>query len=240
MKKKEIYAKYIKRLIDFTLSLMAIIVLSPVFLIAAIIIHIDLGSPIIFRQERLGKSEKIFSMYKFRTMRDAVDVTTGKKLNDVERLQLIAEKGEDAVTTDEERLTRVGSVLRATSIDELPELFNILRGDMSITGPRPLVALYLPYYTERECHRHDVRPGLTGLAQVNGRNAISWDKRFEYDVEYVENVSFLNDVKIILKTIAVVFKQSDVAQGEERPESFNVVRQRERDKQRTRSTCDVQ
>ncbi len=232
MKKQGIYARYIKRLIDFMLSLMAIIVLSPVLLIAAIIIRIDLGSPIIFKQERPGKNEKIFSMYKFRTMRDAVDITTGKKLNDVERLQLIAEKGEDAVTTDAERLTKVGRILRATSIDELPELFNILRGDMSIIGPRPLVALYLPYYTERERHRHDVRPGLTGLAQVNGRNAISWSKRFEYDVEYVENVSFLNDVKIILKTISVVFKHSDVAQGEERPESFNVVRQREWDEQK--------
>ncbi len=230
MKKQGIYVRYIKRLMDFTLSLMVIIVLSPVLLIAAIIIRIDLGSPIIFKQERPGKNEKIFSMYKFRTMRDAVDIATGKKLNDVERLQLIAEKGEDAVTTDSERLTKVGRILRATSIDELPELFNILKGDMSIIGPRPLVALYLPYYTERERHRHDVRPGLTGLAQVNGRNAISWDKRFEYDVEYVENVTFLNDVKIIFKTIAVVFKRSDVAQGEERPESFNVVRQREWDK----------
>ncbi len=225
------YEKYIKRLIDFLLSLIALIVLLPIFAVVAIAIRINLGSPIIFKQQRPGKNGAVFNMYKFRTMRDAVEISTGRKLTDSERLAIIKDKGEGAVTSDAQRLTKLGRFLRALSIDELPELFNILKGDMSIVGPRPLAVIYLPYYNELEMHRHDVLPGLTGWAQVNGRNAISWEKRFEYDIEYVQKVSFLMDIKIIFKTIAVVFKRSGVAQGEERPEAFNIVRQRELDAQ---------
>ncbi len=232
MRKQGIYVKYLKRAADFLLSLLALIVLSPVFLIVAVLIRVDLGTPVIFRQERIGKDEKHFYMYKFRTMRDAVEIATGRKLTDAERLVLIETHGEAAVTSDAQRLTRLGRFLRATSIDELPELFNILRGDMSIIGPRPLVELYLPYYTQREHHRHDVRPGLTGLAQVNGRNSLSWTRRFAYDVQYVEQLSLMQDIKIFFKTVAVVFRRADVAQGEARPESFHVVRQREWDEEK--------
>ena len=170
------YRYFFKRLLDFVLSLLAIIVLSPVLLITALLVRSKLGSPVIFKQERPGKNEKIFTLYKFRTMTDEKD-----------------EEGN--LLPDEIRLTRFGKLLRSTSLDELPELFNILKGDMSIVGPRPLLVSYLPYYTEKEKHRHDVRPGLTGLAQVKGRNYIAWDERFKIDVEYVENLSFVFNYK---------------------------------------------
>ena len=187
------YRKFFKRFFDIVLSGCALIVLSPVLLVVAILVRTKLGSPVIFCQERPGKDEKIFKMYKFRSMTDERD-----------------ENGE--LLPDDVRLTSFGKKLRATSLDELPELWNILKGDMSIVGPRPLLVKYLPYYTENERHRHDVRPGLTGLAQINGRNAIAnWERRFSYDVEYVERISFILDVKIILETVESVVRAKDVA-----------------------------
>ncbi len=186
------YEKHIKRPLDVVLSGAALIVLSPVLGITAILVRKKLGSPVIFTQERPGKDEKIFKLYKFRTMTNERN-----------------EEGE--LLPDAKRLTKFGTVLRATSLDELPELFNILKGDMAIIGPRPLLVQYLPYYTETEKHRHDVLPGLSGLAQVNGRNLVKWNQRLAYDVEYVNKITFLGDVKIILKTIQKVFKKEDVA-----------------------------
>ena len=186
------YQKWLKRLIDIVVSAAGIIVLSPVLLILWILVRVKLGKPAIFTQERPGKDEKIFKLYKFRSMTDERD-----------------EKGE--LLPDEVRLTAFGEKLRGTSLDELPELFNILKGDMSLIGPRPLLVGYLPYYTKREQLRHSVRPGLTGLAQVSGRNFIAWDDRLAKDVEYVENLSLLLDLKILLKTVMVVFKKEDVA-----------------------------
>lgn len=191
-----IYAKFVKRALDFLLSLCALIVLSPVLLVVSILVRVKLGSPILFHQERPGRYEKIFKMYKFRTMTEKKD-----------------ENGE--LLPDEQRLTRFGRLLRSTSLDELPELFNILKGDMSLIGPRPLLVRYLPYYTEEEKHRHDVRPGLTGLAQVNGRNALFWEDRFAYDLEYVKNCSFLMDLKIIGMTVGKVLKRSGTLSGAE-------------------------
>lgn len=190
------YAKYFKRMLDFILSLIALIILSPVLLIVAILVRIKLGSPIIFKQQRPGKNEKIFTLYKFRTMTDKKD-----------------ENGN--LLPDSERLTKFGKLLRSTSLDELPELINILKGDMAIVGPRPLLVEYLPYYTEEEKHRHDVRPGLTGLAQVNGRNSISWEEKFKYDVQYVKKITFLGDLKIILKTVKKTVKREDILVGKE-------------------------
>ena len=192
IKRGIMYQKYIKRGLDFILSLVASIILSPVMLIVAVLVRIKLGSPVLFKQPRPGKNEKIFNMYKFRTMTDARD-----------------ENGE--LLPDEVRLTKFGKTLRSTSLDELPELFNILKGDMSIVGPRPLLVRYLPLYNERQKHRHDVRPGFTGLAQVNGRNSISWEEKFEWDVKYVEHVTFLQDCRIILKTIGVVLKRDGIS-----------------------------
>lgn len=186
------YKKYGKRLLDIIISLCGIIILSPVYLLLFLVVRFKLGSPVLFTQERPGKNEKIFKLYKFRSMTDERD-----------------EKGE--LLPDEERLTGFGSFLRASSLDELPELFNILKGDMSLIGPRPLLMGYLPYYTKREQLRHSVRPGLTGLAQVSGRNYIGWDERLKKDVEYVENLSFLLDLKILFKTVAVVFEKENVA-----------------------------
>lgn len=180
------YAKYIKRPMDFTLSLIAIICLSPVMLVTALLVRIKLGTPVIFSQERPGKNEKIFNMYKFRTMTDECD-----------------ENGN--LLPDDVRLTKFGKLLRKTSLDELPELFCILKGDMSIVGPRPLLVKYLPMYSERQHERHNVRPGLSGLAQINGRNTISWEEKFEWDVQYVHNITFIGDVKIILLTIWKAF-----------------------------------
>ena len=187
-----LYEKYFKRLVDIVCSLAAIILLSWLYIIVAVLVRIKLGSPVIFCQQRPGKDKKIFKLYKFRTMTDERD-----------------EKGE--LLPDEVRLTEFGKMLRASSLDELPELFNILKGDMSIIGPRPLLVSYLPWYTEEEKHRHDVRPGLSGLAQVNGRNFVDWDRRLQFDIEYVKKITFLGDVKIIFMTIASVLKKSDVA-----------------------------
>ncbi|MCI9198866.1 MAG: sugar transferase [Lachnospiraceae bacterium] len=184
------YKRYIKRGLDFILSLAGIIVLSPVFLVLALLVRCKLGSPVLFRQERPGKDEKIFTLCKFRTMTDKKDAA-GKLLS------------------DSQRLTKFGKFLRAASLDELPELFNILKGDMSIIGPRPLLVSYLPYYTEEERLRHHVRPGLTGLAQVSGRNFIDWDRRMEKDVEYVKNLSFAMDVKVLWLTVETVLGHSD-------------------------------
>lgn len=186
-----IYKRFIKRSMDFILSLIAIIVLSPIFLIVALLVKIKLGSPVIFKQQRPGLNEKIFTMYKFRTMTDERD-----------------ENGE--LLPDSVRLTKFGKFLRSTSLDELPELFNILKGDMSIVGPRPLLVQYLPLYNDHQKRRHEVRPGLTGLAQVNGRNAISWEEKFDLDVRYVDNVSFIEDWKIILLTIKKVFVREGI------------------------------
>ena len=189
----KIYAKYIKRLLDIVFSFAALIMLSPVLLVVALLVRICLGSPVLFRQERPGKGEKIFKLYKFRTMTDKRD-ESGNFL------------------PDSERLTSFGKVLRSTSIDELPELFNILKGDMSFVGPRPLLTKYLPYYKKEERLRHTVRPGLTGLAQTHGRNYLMWDKRLAFDVHYVKNISFVGDLKIIFLTFVKVIKRSDVAE----------------------------
>lgn len=184
------YKKYIKRCMDFLLSLCGIIVLSPVLLVLCILVRVKLGSPVFFNQERPGKDEKIFTLHKFRTMTDARD-----------------EKGE--LLPDAVRLTKFGKFLRATSLDELPELFNILKGDMSVIGPRPLLVSYLPYYTERERLRHSVRPGLTGLAQVSGRNFLDWDRRFQKDVEYVEHLTFGMDMKVLWMTVQTVLGHTE-------------------------------
>lgn len=191
-RKKGIYERYIKRLLDFLLALLALIILSPVILIVWCLVKIKLGSPAIFKQERPGLNGKVFRLYKFRTMTEERD-----------------ENGE--LLPDEVRLTKFGKVLRSTSLDELPELWNIIKGDMSIVGPRPLLVRYLPLYNERQARRHEVRPGFTGLAQVNGRNSISWEEKFEWDVKYVENISFIGDVKIVLNTIKVVFNRDGIS-----------------------------
>lgn len=205
IKKRGIYGKFFKRAFDILISGIAIVLLSPVFLIVAVLVNFKLGSPIIFKQARPGLNEKIFKMYKFRTMTDAKD-----------------ENGE--LLPDEERLTPFGMKLRSTSLDELPELINIFKGDMSIVGPRPLAVAYLPYYTDEERLRHTVRPGLTGFAQINGRNALSWEDKFKYDIEYVNNISALMDLKIFFGTFAKVFKREDIGQGEEAPVSLNIER----------------
>ena len=186
------YKKYVKRWMDFLLSLLAIIVLSPIIAVVAALVRVKLGSPVLFRQPRPGKDEKIFNMYKFRTMTDGRD-----------------ENGE--LLPDEVRLTKFGKFLRSTSLDELPELFNILKGDMSIIGPRPLLVEYLSRYNAEQKRRHEVRPGLSGLAQANGRNAISWEQKFKYDVEYVDHVTFLGDWKIIFQTIWNVLKRDGIS-----------------------------
>lgn len=190
-----IYKRFFKRPMDFVLSLFTIIVLSPVFLIVAILVRTKLGSPVLFKQERPGLNEEIFSMFKFRSMTDKRD-----------------ENGD--LLPNELRHTKFGKLLRSTSLDELPGLFNILIGDMSIVGPRPLLIDYLPLYNKEQKQRHDVRPGLSGLAQVSGRNAITWEQKFKYDVEYVNNISFILDCKIILSTILKVFKREGVDSSE--------------------------
>mgnify|MGYP004589319703 FL=1 len=184
------YKNCIKRLLDILLSLIGIILLSWLYLILFILVRVKLGSPVLFRQQRPGKNEKIFTLYKFRTMTDARD-----------------ENGN--LLPDSIRLTGFGKLLRATSLDELPELFNILKGDMSLIGPRPLLVSYLPYYSEREKLRHTVRPGLTGLAQVSGRNFIDWDHRLQKDVEYVEHLSFGMDLKVLWLTVKTVLGHTD-------------------------------
>ncbi|MBQ3553319.1 MAG: sugar transferase [Clostridia bacterium] len=191
------YRKFFKRFIDILCSLAAILVFSWLYLIVAILVRVKLGSPILFKQDRPGKDEKIFKLYKFRTMTDARD-----------------ENGE--LLPDAVRLTKFGKFLRSTSLDELPEAFNILKGDMSVVGPRPLLVEYLPLYSERQKRRHEVRPGLSGLAQINGRNLLSWEDRFELDVEYIENITFWGDVKIIFTTVwnAFVKREGISQQGE--------------------------
>lgn len=186
------YKHLFKRLLDFILSLIAIVLLLPIYIVVGILVKIKLGSPVLFKQERPGKDEKIFKMYKFRTMTNEKD-----------------SKGN--LLPDEKRLTKFGKILRSTSLDELPELFNIFKGDMSIVGPRPLLVSYLPFYSKEEKKRHDVRPGLTGWAQINGRNFIDWDHRLEKDIEYVNNLNFILDIKIIINTILLVLKKSDIA-----------------------------
>ena len=190
--RKGIYKRFLKRPLDFILSLMAIIVLSPILLIVGVLVRFKLGSPVLFKQKRPGLKEKIFTMYKFRTMTDEKD-----------------ENGE--LLPDSVRLTKFGRMLRSTSLDELPELFNILKGDMSIVGPRPLLIQYLELYNEYQKRRHEVRPGLSGHAQVNGRNAISWEDKFNLDVEYVDSVSFIGDWKIIFLTIKMVFVKEGIS-----------------------------
>lgn len=186
------YQKFFKRPMDFILSLIAIIVLSPIILIVAILVRVKLGSPIIFKQDRPGLNEKIFTMYKFRTMTDEKDA-------------------DGNLLPDSVRLTKFGKVLRSTSLDELPELFNILKGDMSIIGPRPLRIRYLPLYNKEQKRRHEVRPGLSGLAQVNGRNSITWGDKFKYDVIYIQNISFFGDWKIIILTLKKVFIKEGIS-----------------------------
>ena len=184
------YQKYFKRLVDILCSLAAIIVFSWLYIIVAILVRIKLGSPVIFKQARPGKDEKIFNLYKFRTMTDECD-----------------EDGN--LLPDDVRLTKFGRLLRKTSLDELPEAFNILKGDMSVVGPRPLLVKYLHRYSEEQKRRHEVRPGLTGLAQVSGRNAITWEEKFEYDIEYVDNITFVGDVKIIFLTVWKAFVKEE-------------------------------
>lgn len=186
------YKRCIKRCLDFLLSLCGIIVLSPVLLVVALLVRVKLGSPVLFRQERPGRHEKIFTLYKFRTMTD--------------------ERDEDGnLLPDDRRLTGFGKMLRSTSLDELPELFNILKGDMSVIGPRPLLVRYLPRYNDFQRQRHNVRPGLTGLAQINGRNAITWEEKFAYDVEYVNHLTFAMDVRIFIGTIRAVLRREGIS-----------------------------
>lgn len=192
--KKGFYEKYIKRPLDFLLALSAFIVLSPVMLLVAVLVRVKLGSPVIFKQARPGMNEKIFYMYKFRSMTDEKD-ENGKLL------------------PDEVRLTEFGKKLRRTSLDELPELINIIKGDMSIVGPRPLLVRYLPYYTQEERHRHDVRPGLTGLAQVNGRNFVNWEDRFRLDLEYVRDIRLNKDLNILLATVKKVLVRENIMEA---------------------------
>ena len=217
------YEMFFKRPLGFLGALFGIIILSPLLLFTAAIIKLTMGSPVIFKQQRPGLHGKIFTMYKFRSMKDATD-RNGRKLTDAERLKIIKEKGEEFVSSDEERMTWFGNFIRKFSIDELPELFNVLKGDMAFIGPRPLAVIYLPYYTEEEMHRHDVRPGLTGLAQVNGRNSISWEEKFKYDLKYVNKITFAGDVKLFFDTIKTVIDHSDIGQGAEKPTSLSVER----------------
>ncbi len=190
--RKGFYEIFVKRLVDVVVSTLALIVLSPVLCIIALLVKLKLGSPVLFTQERPGLDGKIFKMYKFRTMKEAYD-ETGEPL------------------PDEERLTGFGKILRALSLDELPELFNVYKGDMSIVGPRPLLVRYLPRYNAHQARRHEVKPGITGLAQVKGRNAISWEEKFDWDVKYVDHVSFTLDLGILIDTVRVVFKREGIS-----------------------------
>ena len=189
--KRSFYDKYVKRSIDFILSVLAIIIFSPLLIIVAVLVRIKLGSPAIFKQERPGLNEKIFTMYKFRTMTDERDA-------------------DGNLLPDEVRLTKFGKALRATSLDELPELFNILKGDMAIVGPRPLLVQYLPLYNAQQKKRHCVRPGITGYAQINGRNSISWEEKFDYDIYYVANIAITLDISILFKTFKTVIKRDGI------------------------------
>ena len=190
--KRDFYRRYAKRPIDLVASLISIVVLSPVLAVIALLVRTKLGKPVLFKQQRPGLNEKIFTMYKFRTMTDERDK-------------------DEELLPDSVRLTKFGKILRSTSLDELPELFNILKGDMSIIGPRPLLIQYLSLYNEDQKRRHEVKPGLSGLAQISGRNAISWEEKFNLDVEYVGNVTFLGDCKIFLRTIKTIFVREGIS-----------------------------
>ena len=204
-----LYERFLKRVFDIILALIILTLFGWLYIIIAVLVKVKLGSPVIFCQERPGKNEKIFKLYKFRTMTDQRD-----------------EKGD--LLPDEMRLTKFGKILRSTSLDELPEIFNILLGDMSFIGPRPLLISYLPYYTEKERHRHDVRPGLSGLAQVNGRNSVEWERRFQYDIQYVNRITFLGDVKIVLKCVQEVLMEDDVGDNTNAVEgNFAEIRKKE-------------
>lgn len=213
------YDRWGKRLIDILCAVTVIALFWWLYGILAILVRINLGSPVIFTQDRPGRidpktgQEKIFKLYKFRTMTDARD-----------------ENGE--LLPGSERLTKFGRILRSTSLDELPEIWNILKGDMSLIGPRPLVVKYLPYYTPEERVRHTVRPGLTGLAQASGRNNLTWEEKFAYDVEYANHVTFLMDCKVIWKTVKAVLKREGIGQGEQSPESFHIYRQRQNEEKK--------
>ena len=210
------YEAFIKRLLDIFISLIVILLFWWLYIILAVLVGIKLGRPVLFSQARPGRKDKhtgeerIFRLYKFRSMTNATD-SSGNLLPDTERL------------------TKFGRLLRSSSLDELPEIWNILIGDMSLIGPRPLAASYLPYYTEEERMRHCVRPGLTGLAQVNGRNSISWEEKFAFDIEYANNITFLNDCKILLQTVKAVICREGIGQAEEAPVSFNILRQQQWD-----------
>jgi lipopolysaccharide/colanic/teichoic acid biosynthesis glycosyltransferase len=195
MHKKGTYEKFFKRSFDFLVSLLSLMLLSPIVLILAVVVRIKLGSPILFKQQRPGINEKIFNLFKFRTM------TNQKDHN-------------DNIMSDEVRLTKFGKFLRSTSLDELPGLFNIIKGDMSIVGPRPLLVKYLPLYDDLQKKRHNVRPGLTGLAQINGRNSISWEEKFKYDIKYVERITLILDLSIILKTVKKVLIREGISSYE--------------------------
>ena len=201
------YCKVIKRVLDIICAFLALTVFCWLYLIVAIFVRVKLGTPVLYSTKRVGKNGKIFTLYKFRSMSNAKD-SDGKLL------------------PDSQRLTKFGRIIRACSIDELPEAFNILRGDMSVIGPRPLPPSYMDYYTEEELHRHDVRPGLSGWAQVNGRNEISWDMKFTYDLEYIKNISFKEDVKILFLTIKKVIVREGIGQGEQHPGSLYETREK--------------
>lgn len=203
------YEKYFKRPLDFCCGMAAVIVFSWLYIILAILVRVKLGSPVLFRQDRPGKDGKVFRLYKFRSMSNATD----------ENGQLLP---------DTVRLTKFGKLLRATSLDELPEAFNIIKGDMSVVGPRPLAVQYLPYYSEEEQHRHDVRPGLSGWAQVNGRNSVNWEDKFAYDLEYVNKITFLGDLKIILLTVKTALVRENIGvRGVDSPMDFDEYRRRQ-------------
>ncbi len=210
-RKNGFYAKVLKRLLDIIISLLVMVLFCWLYGILAILVKVKLGSPVIYKTKRPGQidpatgNEKIFELYKFRSMTNETD-ENGKLL------------------PDPQRLTKFGRILRATSLDELPELVNILKGEMSIVGPRPLGLKYIPYYTDEERHRHDIRPGLTGLAQVRGRNNLSWEEKFAYDIEYVNNISLPLDIKILFETVIKVFKHEGIGQGEQRPVSLHIER----------------
>ena len=204
------YKKYLKRPIDILCALAAITVFGWLYILVAILVKVKLGSPVLFKQPRPGKDEKIFNLYKFRTMTDERD-----------------ENGN--LLPDDVRLTKFGRLLRKTSLDELPEAFNILKGDMSVIGPRPLCIKYLPYYSDAEKHRHDVRPGLSGLAQVNGRNNLNWEERFKYDLEYVNNITFLGDLRIVCMSVIKVLKKDEnvVVRGTGKVLDFDIYREQQ-------------
>lgn len=203
------YCRYVKRILDIICSLAAMIVFGWLYAIIAILVRIKLGSPVIHKAKRVGKDNKVFTFYKFRSMTNERD-------------------GNGNLLPDTQRITKLGAVLRTYSLDELPEAVNILKGDMSVIGPRPLPEMYLPYYTDTERARHSVRGGLSGLAQVSGRNALSWEEKFKYDLEYVENVSFFLDVKIVFLTIKKVLHHADIGlRGVTGPEDFNTYRSKQ-------------